>query len=90
MKRGIIVVLVLGVMFGTASIASAQVRTTGVIQGRTVDQDGVPVPGVMITVNSPSLMGTQTVYSASLFFISRRYDVGGHRVGNASFSIEAT
>lgn len=65
MKRGIIVVLVLGVMFGTASIASAQVRTTGVIQGRTMDQDGVPLPGVMITVNSPSLMGTQTVYSGS-------------------------
>ena len=65
MKRGIIVVLVLGVMLGTASIASAQVRTTGVIQGRTIDQDGVPLPGVMITVNSPSLMGTQTVYSGS-------------------------
>ena len=65
MKRIITAFVVLAVVLGTAGIANAQVRATGVIQGRAVDDDGVALPGVMVTVTSSSLIGTQTAYSGS-------------------------
>jgi len=64
MKRVLTVLLVL-VVLGTAGVAHAQVRATGVIQGKVVDDDGVALPGVMVTVAGPSLIGTQTAYTGS-------------------------
>lgn len=39
---------------------SAQVGQTGSIRGLVLDDESVPLPGVNVTVSSPSLMGTQT------------------------------
>jgi hypothetical protein len=64
MKRVLTALLVL-VVLGTAGIADAQVRATGVIQGKVVDDDGVALPGVMVTVEGPALIGTQTAYTGS-------------------------
>ncbi len=48
-----------------AVCASAQ-STTGTISGRVVDGQGLPIPGVTVTVTSPNLQGTrETVTSAN-------------------------
>jgi hypothetical protein len=36
---------------------------TGEIRGKVVDGEGVPIPGVTITAQSPNLQGTRSVYS---------------------------
>lgn len=64
MKR-ILSFLTILVVLGTAGVAGAQVNVTGSIQGRVTDADGAALPGVMITVESPALIGTQTVYSGT-------------------------
>ncbi|HEX6641710.1 MAG TPA: TonB-dependent receptor, partial [Thermoanaerobaculia bacterium] len=42
--------------------AFAQSATTGALTG-TVTSDGVPLPGALVTLTSPSLQGTRTAYS---------------------------
>src|SRR5262245_52375981 len=46
-----------------SSLASAQ-TTTGTVTGRVVDKDGLPLPGVTITIEGPTLQGTATVVSS--------------------------
>jgi hypothetical protein len=52
-----ICVLVLGV----SSHAAAQGNPTGTLSGRVVDQGGLAMPGVTVTVSSPALQGVRTV-----------------------------
>jgi len=52
-------VLVLAIAL-VAGISLAQSRENGVIQGKTVDNEGAPLPGVTIVVSSPNLMGKRT------------------------------
>jgi len=42
-----------------------QSRETGIIQGKVLDEEGNPLPGVSITLSSPSLMGTRSTVSDS-------------------------
>jgi hypothetical protein len=46
---------VLSVLGSRAAFASV---TTGTIKGTTVDTGGLPIPGVVVTLESPALMGT--------------------------------
>jgi len=64
MRRILCLVTILAVL-GTAGIANAQVNTTGSIQGRVVDADGLPLPGVAVTVEGTAMMGEQTVFTGS-------------------------
>lgn len=41
-------------------MANGQTKETGVIQGNVVDEDNSPLPGVSVTLSSPSLMGTRS------------------------------
>lgn len=41
----------------TTSPALAQSVTKGAVKGRVLDEDALPIPGVMITINSENLMG---------------------------------
>src|SRR5438128_1938333 len=47
----------------SGAMALAQ-TTTGTITGRVTDAQGLPVPGVTITVESPALQGVQTIVSS--------------------------
>ena len=53
----ILTVLVLSLAL--ASFAVAQ-RQTGSVAGKTVDSEGLPLPGAIVTLEGPSLMGTLT------------------------------
>jgi len=48
-----------------ATLASAQGNPTGVIRGVVTDPDGLPLPGVTITVSSPALQGVRTIVTSS-------------------------
>lgn len=62
MKRIFAALVVLAVL-GSAGIAHAQVRATGVIQGKVLDEDGIALPGVMVTAVSEALIAPQTAYT---------------------------
>jgi hypothetical protein len=55
------------VMLSLAVVSSlqAQLGQTGSIRGKVVDDQKTPLPGVMISVTSPALMGKQSVVSAA-------------------------
>jgi len=40
-----------------------QSRETGIIQGKVLDEEGNPLPGVSITLSSPNMMGTRSTVS---------------------------
>jgi hypothetical protein len=48
------------VLLLSAPLLLAQSRETGAIDGSVLDKDGVPLPGVTVTVSGPSLMGTRS------------------------------
>ena len=50
----------LALAFALAGDASGQGRQTGTISGTAIDSQGLPLPGVAVTVESPSLQGTRT------------------------------
>jgi len=60
--HGLIPTLVLGLALGSASAASAQTvsATTGAINGKVSDTTGAVLPGVTITISSPSMQGTRS------------------------------
>ncbi len=43
-----------------SSFLTSQSRETGVIQGQVFDEEGSPLPGATVTLDSPSLMGKRT------------------------------
>src|SRR5262249_45764886 len=45
--------------------AFAQGNPTGAVQGKITDPDGLPVPGVTVTVSSPVLQGVRTTVSST-------------------------
>jgi hypothetical protein len=47
-------------VLGVAAGAAAQGNPTGSISGQVVDPDGLPMPGVTVTVSSPALQGVRT------------------------------
>lgn len=49
----------LALLFALAADALGQGRQTGAITGATVDSQGLSLPGVTVTVSSPSLQGTR-------------------------------
>lgn len=51
--RLLVLVLLLPVQIALAGV------TTGVIKGTTVDEGGLPIPGVLVTIKSPNLMGVR-------------------------------
>src|SRR5215831_8182843 len=46
-----------------ASLAGAQ-TTTGTISGHVVDTQGLPLPGVLISIESPNLQGVRTAVTS--------------------------
>lgn len=57
------VLVTFAVLLLIAGNAFAQATTTGAISGTTATSDGVPIPGVTVTVSGPNLQGTRTAYS---------------------------
>ena len=60
--RGQIPVLVLALALGFAAAASGQTvsTTTGAINGKITDTSGAIMPGVTVSISSPSMQGTRT------------------------------
>src|SRR4029450_7248970 len=56
---------VVGVLILTTRVTSAQ-TTTGTITGRVLDSQGLPVPGVTVTVQGLNLRGVTTVVTREL------------------------
>ena len=56
------IVLVLVLFFSSVFTAGAQIssRETGSLKGVIMDSDGVPIPGVSLTLESPAMMGKAT------------------------------
>ena len=54
------IILGLVIILSCAGSAAAQGNPTGTIRGQVVDQAGLPLPGVTITVSSPALQGTRS------------------------------
>jgi hypothetical protein len=54
MPRLLLLLMVLALMLPSAAVAGI---TTGAIKGTTVDEGGLPIPGVLLTVQSESLIG---------------------------------
>lgn len=57
MRRVFVLLLIVGATLLAASPVLAQGGTTGVIQGTVKSADGQPIPGVTVTLTSPSLQG---------------------------------
>jgi hypothetical protein len=55
--------LAVAATFLAAAIASAQ-TTTGTISGRVTDSQGLPLPGVTVSVSSPRLQGVRTAVTS--------------------------
>jgi hypothetical protein len=53
----IFMILVLALTIATFAFSQ---RQTGAIDGKTVDTEGVPLPGVTVTLEGPAMMGTLT------------------------------
>ena len=51
------------VLLFLAPLAFSQSKETGAITGTVLDEAGTPLPGVTVTISSPSLMGTRTYVS---------------------------
>ena len=62
MKKSFIRTIFLLLIF-TPSIIFSQVLQTGNIRGKIVDNEGMPLPGVVVTATSPSLIGSITSVS---------------------------
>ncbi|NOY24320.1 MAG: TonB-dependent receptor [Oligoflexia bacterium] len=63
--------LLMMVLLVLPGLAHASI-TTGTIKGTTVDDDGLPIPGVLLTVTSPNMMGqkqAQTNANGRFLFI---------------------
>ncbi len=60
MKRTLVLALSLVLALTVAADAFGQGRQTGTITGTAVDAQGLSLPGVTITVSSPSMQGTRT------------------------------
>src|SRR4029079_16420335 len=60
--RGQIPVLVVALALGFAAAASGQTvsTTTGAINGKITDTSGAIMPGVTVSISSPSMQGTRT------------------------------
>ena len=59
------VLLATFVLCATSAWAFGQGVQTGAIRGAVHDQQGLPVPGVTVTVTSPSLQGPRSVVTAT-------------------------
>ncbi len=57
--------IVLGLVLSLAPAGFPQSRETGAISGTVTEQEGGPLPGVTVTLSSPSLMGTRTFITES-------------------------
>jgi outer membrane receptor protein involved in Fe transport len=70
-KVTFVTVLILALM---PWLAQAQVERTGSLEGRVTDTDGLPLPGVTVTINSEALirgdLGTQTSQNGRYRFLS--------------------
>ena len=68
MKRWLVrVALLLGALALTSALAFAQgggASQTGTINGRVTDNSGAVLPGVTVTIASPSMMGTQSAVTS--------------------------
>lgn len=75
------VIFVCALALGVASHAAAQGNPTGTLSGRVVDQGGLAMPGVTVTVSSPALQGVRAVTTSENgdylipFLPSGRYEV---------------
>ena len=56
MKSNLRMLCVLVLATGITSFSLAQVRQTGVINGTVTDEEGVPLPGVSVSIESPALI----------------------------------
>ena len=45
--------------------AFSQTNPTGTISGKVVDQQGLPLPGVVVTATSPALQGSRTATTSA-------------------------
>jgi Ca-activated chloride channel family protein len=63
MKAGILAVLAAAAALH-AIPSSAQTNPTGTISGKVIDQQGLALPGVAVTADSPGLQGTRTATSS--------------------------
>ena len=50
-------ILILALFMATFAFSQ---RQTGSLDGKTVDSEGIPLPGATVTLNGPALMGTLT------------------------------
>ncbi|HYU79372.1 MAG TPA: carboxypeptidase regulatory-like domain-containing protein, partial [Vicinamibacterales bacterium] len=60
MSRLLGLIVTFALLLGCAAGAAAQGNPTGTISGRVLDQDGLPMPGVLVTATSPNLQGVRT------------------------------
>ena len=58
-RFGILLMLFLSVAL-TAGALLAQSKDTGAIQGKVLDDQMAPLPGVTVMISSPKLMGTRS------------------------------
>lgn len=58
-------VLALSLVFLSGAAALAQTNPTGVIKGRVADAQGGVLPGVTVTVSSPSLQGVRMAVTSA-------------------------
>jgi hypothetical protein len=59
------VVTIFSLFLVLCSLAFSQSRETGAIVGTVIDEEKTPLPGVTITLQSPSLMGVRTTITAA-------------------------
>ncbi|HUM34256.1 MAG TPA: carboxypeptidase-like regulatory domain-containing protein [Candidatus Saccharicenans sp.] len=81
-KRTLVVCL--AILFMTASLLLAQTKELAEIKGRVTDDSGDPLPGVAVTVSSPSMMGKPSTITDEEGF----YRIPGLFAG--TYTVEAT
>jgi hypothetical protein len=62
LKKITTIVFILLILLAS-SLSFSQSRETGAITGKTVDEQGAPLPGVSLTLSGEKLMGTRSTAS---------------------------
>jgi len=55
-NKALKLLIILFLVVGISSVGLAQRATTGILNGKAADDEGMPLPGVIVTASSPAMM----------------------------------
>ena len=80
-QASVVAVLLVSIVSGLAAGAAAQGTQTGALRGTVLDEQGLPIPGVTVTITSPQMQGSRAGVTADDgTFVFRQLPAGTYGV----------